>query len=62
MLFAICVPACADIVVIVPETEDGLKISNVEVKPLTDHFLEKCADTIPNKEQTMTDIVKCFFW
>ena len=60
MIFAFCVPACA-LIVVVPETEDGLKISNVEVHPLPDHFLERCADTIPDKEQTMTDLVKCFF-
>lgn len=60
MVFAFCVPAYA-LTVVVPETEDGLRISNVEVHPLPDHFLERCADTIPDKEQTMTDLVKCFF-
>ncbi len=54
------IPAHA-LTVIVPETEDGLKISNVEVHPIAEHFLEKCADTIPDKEQTMSDVVKCFF-
>lgn len=47
--------------ILLPDTEDGLTISNVEVIPTPEHYLEECAKTIPDKEQTLIDIVKCFF-